>query len=213
MIVKISGILDEILEDRLYIDVNGIIYEVIVSSTTLKNLARIGEKIQLRIKHITREDGQILYGFASEEEKHWFTELTKVTGLGPKFAINLLSALTPRDIYLAIAAKDENTLTIANGIGKKLASRIVMELGSNIDKIPIPANGKMEIGGTKSARAGGGRTSENLDNRLEDAVNALVALGFQKSAVYQVVLGKLTENPGISIDELIKQTLGSMALV
>lgn len=214
MIVKLIGIIDSILEDRVYLDVSGIVYEIITPTLTLGKLPVVGEKCTLKIKHITREDGQILYGFITEDEKYWFTELTKISGLGPKFAINILSAISPSDIYLAIASRDENKFTIANGIGKKLAARIITELSSGIDKLLIPTSfDKINVINNKSSINSKSTEKSAKDTRLSDAIDALTKLGFTKSNFYQILTQKLMENPDISSEDLIKYALSNVAMV
>ncbi|QED22915.1 Holliday junction branch migration protein RuvA [Candidatus Deianiraea vastatrix] len=204
MIAKLIGKVHEVCEDRVLLDVSGVIYEIICPRSTLTNIT-CGVQICLEIVHIFREDGQFLYGFSTKDEKFWFLELTKISGLGPKFAISVLSTLTVDEIYSGILSQDEKLFAKANGVGAKLATRIVTEMQSVLKKI-----GTQSVNNVKSVSSVQAKNSKN--NSLLEATDALVALGFQKSQVYQIISKKFAEDGEISTEDLIKFYLSSVAM-
>ena len=136
MIAKLKGLVDTIGEDSCIIDVNGVGYLVFASAKTLGRLVLKGS-VSLLIETVVREDSITLFGFADPLEKEWFNTLTKVQGVGAKVALSILSVLLPSQLAQAVAAQDKNSFARANGVGPKLAARIVTELKDKIVSVPM----------------------------------------------------------------------------
>lgn len=196
MIRKLKGILDSVDNNSVVIDVMGVGYHVFCSSNTITKLPELGKELSLLIDTQVREDYIHLYGFISTEEKQAFTELTKVNGVGNKMALNVLSAITPYDLKIAISAGDKAVLQRVPGVGPKLAVRIVTELKGKEHAI----NASETSFGQNTAKSGSSQAKE-------DAISALVSLGYSRSDAY-ITINKLTAlNDNISLDALIKASL------
>lgn len=172
MIVTLEGILSEADLFRAVIEANGIGYEVFVPMTTTEKLPALGKKIKLFIHPVYREDTQSLYGFISREERDFFSLLVeKVSGIGPKIALSILSKLSLPVLKNAIAQSDVKLLSQCPGIGKKTAERIVIELRDKVLPVGMSATG-VNISNTAV------HTGEQAQ-ALQDAVAALMRLGFK----------------------------------
>ena len=128
MIGKLKGLIDGFGDDHVHIDVGGVVYEAFCSSKTLGALPQVGHAAVVHIEMIVREELIRLYGFATPEEKAWFTTLMTVQGVGARVALSILSTLTTAELQSAIALQDKAMVGRANGVGPKLALRIVTEL-------------------------------------------------------------------------------------
>lgn len=128
MISRLTGKLVEKTPPQIVIDVNGVGYEADVSMQTFYNLPPVGESVQLFTQLIIREDAHLLFGFATAEERKTFRQLIKVSGIGAKTALGILSAMTADELAQAVAEEDVKRLSSAPGIGKKTAERMVLEL-------------------------------------------------------------------------------------
>ena len=170
MIGKLKGLVEAIDEDHMLIDVQGVCYEVFCSAKTLGQLPRVGEATELLTEMVVREDLMRLYGFAQASEKAWFRLLTSVQGVGARVALAILSVATPNELASAIALQDKATIGRANGVGPKLAQRVVTEL-----KGKVPDLGPVDAGalGLQTALGDGAAPSN-----VADAVSALVNLGY-----------------------------------
>ena len=146
-----------------------------------------------------REDALDLFGFADKAELDCYKLLTGISGVGPKAAIAILSALTPDALALAVAGDDAKSISAAQGIGAKIANRIILELKGKIDSIPVSSGSLGNIAAVKKSA---------LSYAGEDAVNALVMLGYSKSEA-GIAVGKLDGN--LSTEEMIKQALALLA--
>jgi Holliday junction DNA helicase RuvA len=171
MIGKLKGIVDGVDEEGLIIDVNGVGYVVAASARTLRNLPAIGQAATLHIETQVREDAIRLFGFLTESERDWFRLLQSVQGVGAKVALAILGVLSSSELSSAIASQDKAMVARAQGVGPKLAARIVLEL-----KDKAPALGVADLGG---AIAGEERASK-LPKAADDAVLALVGLGYAR---------------------------------
>lgn len=168
MIAKLTGVIDEILEDSVIIDIGGIGYHVFITSK-LKNLLKMGEKISLKISHIFKQENQFLCGFQYEDEKNAFKILMDVPGIGIKSAMGILSAISLEELATSIATQDSSILCKVPGVGKKTAERILLELkDKNISKIKDVYD----------------KSNENIN----DAVLGLISLGYQKSVVQKTII-------------------------
>lgn len=187
MIGKLRGKVDAIGEAHAIIDVNGVGYEVQLSTRTLRNL-KLGEEVSLTIDTHVREDSIKLFGFASEIERSWFRILQTIQGVGSKVALALLGTLSPQDLANAIALKDTAAVAQAPGVGKKLAERLVLELK---DKAPA-----LSVAGL-NAQSGSALGSTHVPiegNAAAEAISALTNLGYnpgQASAAIAVAAKEL----------------------
>ena len=125
MIGKLKGLVDAFGEDFVHLDVGGVVYEAFCSSKTLQALPQVGHAAVVHVEMIVREDMIRLYGFATEAEKIWFRVLMTVQGVGARVALSILSTLTVSELSSAIALQDKTMIGRANGVGPKLAVRVV----------------------------------------------------------------------------------------
>lgn len=194
MIAKLTGLIDTIGDTSLILDVSGVGYLVSCSSRTLSTIGAQGERATLCIETIMRAESLHLYGFRDQEEQECFRILTTVQGVGTRMGLALLSALSPNDIYQAIGAQDKASLTRADGVGPKLASRIVTELK---DKVP------KDLAYTATVHAHPASTP-----LVEEAVSALVNLGYRRlEAMAAVHKAQQELGQGAALNDLIRQGL------
>lgn len=219
MIAKLRGMVDTIGEDYFIIDVNGVGYLVYASAKTLTRL-HVGEGASVLTETVVREDSITLFGFASALEKEWFITLTKVQGVGAKVCLSILSALTPLQLAQAISAQDKASFTRANGVGPKLAARIVTELKDKIVTIPVAATSttaemerelNMDADQEVNAYEDSLVAMESNSANSEDAISALVNLGYQRMEAYRAVNKVQGENPNADVSELIRLSLKEFA--
>ena len=176
MIAMLDGIVDQLGADGLVLDVNGVGYLVFASSRTLSRAPARGEALRLLIETHVREDHIHLYGFADEAERSWFRLLTTVQGVGARLALSILSVTAPDALTTAIMAQDKTALTRADGVGPKLAARIVNELKDKVGGIALGPAAAVESAGAAPAVGAAG-----------DAVSALVNLGYSRSDAFGAV--------------------------
>ena len=201
MIGKLSGIIDTISTGSLILDVQGVGYQVNASARTLGKIGNKGDPASLLIDTHVREDAITLFGFADPAEQQWFRLLTSVQGVGAKVGLALLSACPPERLALAIAAQDKAVITQADGVGPKLAIRILTELK---DKAA-----KLDTGAGKSIKyqdiAGNVNNNAGID---QDAVSALINLGYARSDAYTAVMNaraRANDNLQTLIREALKE--------
>ena len=175
MIALLRGLLESAGEDSAIIDVNGVGYLVFASARTLRALPQPGQHVRLIIETHVREDHIHLYAFGEENERDWFRLLLTVQGVGAKVALSILSALAPQDIATAIAAEDRTALSRAQGVGPKLAARLLTELKDKASALAFP-------GAALRAKAGAEPATIN-----EDAVSALVNLGYKRAEAFGAI--------------------------
>jgi len=187
MIAKLRGLVDATGEDWAVIDVGGVGYLVFCSGRTLGRLPRSGEATQLLIETQVREDHIHLYGFYEPSERDWFRLLLTVQGVGNKVALAILSIMSPEDISRAIAAGDKAMLSRAQGVGPKLAVRLVTELKDKASAIALTSF----VTGAAPAAVGAPLEA----GPLEDAISALVNLGYRRIEAHAAVL-KVAEGLG-----------------
>lgn len=212
MIAKLRGVVDTIGEDYLIIDVNGVGYLVFASSKTLAKMSR-DSSITMYIETIVREDSISLYGFADALEKEWFLTLCKVQGVGAKVCLNILSALNPRELSTAVATGDKALFNRANGVGPKLALRLVTELKGKVVTIPLAdvSLSAIENDDLQDAPINHQIMSNSDEQKAEDAISALVNLGYQRAEAYKAVYMILKENENANMSDLIKFALKEFA--
>ncbi len=179
MIGKLSGSVDSSGADWVIIDVSGVGYVVHCSGRGFAALPGQGEPVSLWIETHVREDHIHLYGFPEAAERDWFRLLSTVQGVGARVALAILSVLAPDDLIQAIAAQDQRAVARANGVGPKLAGRIVTELKDKAGQFAL---------GPAAALAGGAASNGGGAAPLsEDAISALVNLGYQRSEAFGAV--------------------------
>ena len=179
MIGKLTGILHEKNPPEVIIDCNGVGYEVFVPMSTYYNLPASGEKISLLTHFIVREDAQLLYGFASSSERDAFRQLIKISGVGPRTALAILSGLSVADLSDAITRQEPGRLVKVPGIGKKTAERLLLEL-------------KGKFGADLALFR-----EQPLPDNQSDIEQALVALGYSEKDAH-LALKSLPANIGVS---------------
>ena len=220
MIAKLRGIVDTIGEDYCILDVNGVGYLVSASAKTLSRLNRGGTAVLL-IETIVREDSISLFGFSDAWEKEWFLTLTKVQGVGAKVCLAILSVLSPNQLAQAVSAQDKASFTRAAGVGPKLAARIVTELKDKIVTIPMEASVKADLNNVTEGTAGTETEAyedavvelqaDEDSSKTDDAISALVNLGYQRIEAYRAVNLALKNNPNAGVPELIRLALKEFA--
>ena len=208
MIAKLKGVVDSIFEDNCIIDVHGVGYLVWSSSKTLARLNK-GLEVSLLIETVVREDSISLFGFYDAWEKEWFNTLTKVQGVGAKVCLSILSALTPSQLAQAVSAQDKSSFLRANGVGPKLAARLVTELKDKIVTVPI---GEVSIADLSLSEQAPEPIQVVADTgAMEDVISALVNLGYQRLEAYKTVVKIYEANKDKSISELIRLSLKEFA--
>ena len=175
MIARLRGRLDSLSEGHAVVDVGGVGYLVACSARTLAGLPGTGEAVDLHVETQLRAESITLYGFRDPAERAWFRLLQTVQGVGARVALGVLSVLTPDQLAHAVAAQDKAALTRANGVGPRLASRIVAELKDRLTDFPLPggAVASAPIAGASGAAA--------------DALSALINLGYGRSEAHAAV--------------------------
>jgi Holliday junction DNA helicase RuvA len=206
MISKLSGILDSVHDGFLTLDVQGVGYQVFASSSTLAQCTGVGEPLSLLIDTHVKEDYIKLFGFRNAAEQEWFRLLTSVQGVGAKAAMAILTACPPDQIGFAIAAGDKPAIQRADGVGPKLAARILTELKDKAGKIDLQIQPKALAKAPANESAGGG-----VD---QDAVSALINLGYQRTDAYAAVMNVKAnaENDNIELSEMIRLSLQELSL-
>jgi holliday junction DNA helicase RuvA len=201
MIAKLTGTIDSTGLAHVIIDVNGVGYLVHASSRTLSRIGTRGTAVSLLIETIVREDAFILYGFADAIEKEWFQILCTVQGVGAKVAQAILSAVPPEQLPIAIASQDKTAIKQADGVGEKLAVRIVTELKEKA--------GKMALGPVAVQKAQTARVAASPNN---DAVSALINLGYARAEAFGAVANVMREKgDGIALGDLIRESLKELS--
>ena len=211
MIAKLKGIIDSFGDDSVIVDVNGVGYLVYVSTRTLSRLVK-GAEATLFIETVVREDSISLYGFASALEKEWFLTLTKVQGVGAKVCLSILSVLTPMQLAQAISAQDKASFSRANGVGPKLAARIVTELNGKMVGLPIGADTADYAAALNDKENITAATTADIpQSKVEDAISALTNLGYQRIEAYRAVNIVVGKNPDADVSTIIKLALKEFA--
>ena len=206
MISCLKGELFHKSPEKVTILVNGVGYEVFLSTASLEKLPQLGEEVFLHTYTHVREDTLILFGFADTDEKEMFLLLINVSGVGPKLALSILSGIRPVDLARAIATKDVTRLTGLSGVGKKTAERLCLDLK---DKVGLIAGGDEEL---PDFAAG----SQVEGSKEKDVISALVNLGYPRNRAY-IALSEAKRRfapeslAEMRVEELIRETLRSLA--
>ena len=194
MIAFVEGTVEEVGADRLVVRAGAFGVEVLATPRALAS-ARPGAIVRLATHLVVREDAWTLYGFADDDGRALFRHLLGVGGVGPKLALGILSALTPNQVALAVATGDAALLATAPGVGKRTAERLVVELKG---KLPEALEG------------GSGRSVPVPSGAAEDAVAALVALGYREGQVRGVVAELAGAAPTVGPEVLIRKALARL---
>lgn len=197
MIALLKGRIAAATENTVILDVNGVGYQVYASARTLSQIGGVGEAAMLHIETHVREDHIHLYGFATKEEQDWFNLLCTVQGVGARMGLSLLAAVPADNLATVIASQDKVALTRADGVGPKLATRILTELKDKAEKMAFPAGGVSLQ--TVSGAGGTNSASPAANNNTGDAVSALTHLGYNRSDAFSAV-AKIANEQGEKAD-------------
>lgn len=194
MIGRLRGKILEKSPPTVVVDVQGVGYEVDAPMSTFYRLPEVGKEVQLFTHLVVREDAHHLYGFATAHERALFRQLLKVTGVGAKMAVGILSGMSPEDFIHAVRGNDTAALTRIPGIGRKTAERLVVEMR---DRFKDAADVDFPSGAMPHAEPG--------DDAVADAVSALVALGYKPQDASRWV--RRISSQGMAREEIIRQAL------
>lgn len=210
MIGKLSGIIDSFGPDYILLDVSGVGYLVHASPRTLQQSGQKGDAVSLLIDTHVREDAINLYGFKDALEQQWFRLLTSVQGVGARVGMAILGACPPERLGFAIISGDKAAIQAADGVGPKLALRILTELKDKAGKISLSLD-PSPLREREGARGSG--KGEGLAQRdTEDAVSALVNLGYAKADAFQaVVTAKQKANDNAVLSDVIRLALKELS--
>jgi len=213
VIGKLRGKIDSIEQDYLILDVGGVGYIIYASAQTLRQMPPEGEVISMSIETHVREDHIHLYGFANPAEQKWFKILTTVKGVGTRMALSVLSVLAPEQLNTAIAAQDKAAFKSVNGVGPKLADRLLTELKDQVGTI---ASGEVALAALSSSTtidSTGGVVENSNDKAVSDAVSALTNLGYSRSDAYQTVTRLMADQEGeAKVEDIIRKSLRELAV-
>lgn len=197
MFAYLKGILIRKTADSIILDVNGVGYKVFTSGSALLTCNETGSEIKLHTHFYVREDTQALYGFLNEEELKMFEQLLTVSGVGPKAALSLVSYIPPSQFGLAVLTDDVESFTKAQGIGKKTAQRIILELKDKLKKLNDQlTNIKVETACLQPS-----------DNKMKEAISALIMLGYTSQEASRTISAVYDEEK--TIEQIIKDALKS----
>lgn len=196
MISFLKGTIAEKKPPQLIIEVNGIGYVLTASMHTFYELPAEGKPISIFTELVVREDAQSLYGFSRQQERQLFTTLIKVSGVGPKMAISILSSITANDFVTCIHNSDTATLVRLPGIGKKTAERLVLDMRDRLNDWQT---------GEQKVNVGDIITAVSVSSAQRDAISALIALGYKSQEAKRAIDNITGEN--LSSEELIRQGL------
>ena len=195
MIGRLRGTLLWKSAPHVLVEVQGVGYEVEVPFTTFFKLPSLGQELMLHTHLIVREDAHILYGFATETERAMFRHLIKVNGVGAKMAATILSGIAPDDFVRCVRDNDVARLVKLPGVGKKTAERLVIEMRDRLDTKPgAGAPSKAEVGAPPME-----------SNAVNDAISAMVALGYKPADASRMVLR--VDSEGLACEEIIRRAL------
>ena len=191
MIGRITGTLAEKSPPQLLIDVNGVGYEIDVPMSSFYNLPALGERVTLLTHFVVREDAQVLFGFLTHDERATFRLLVKISGVGPRTALSILSGLSVNELAQAVSLQETGRLVKVPGIGKKTAERLLLEL-------------KGKLGDALPGTAAGGRSA----SPVSDVLNALLSLGYSEK---EALLATKQLPADLPVSEGIRAALKALA--
>ena len=199
MIDYLNGRIAELLPAKVILDVNGVGYDINISLYTYTALQG-KEEAKVYIYENIREDAWVLFGFASQDERNLFLDLTSVSGIGGNTARTILSSISPAELCQAISQGNEHLLCNIKGIGKRSAQRIIVELK---DKIPVFGGDAMLSPEMETAS----KITPEAEEKIKEAVQALTMLGFAPAPTKKAVKAIMDSHPDVSTEELIKWAL------
>jgi Holliday junction DNA helicase RuvA len=205
MIGQLNGILLEKNPPQVLVDCAGVGYEVDVPMSTFYHLPACGERVKLLIHFVVREDAQILYGFASHAEKNAFKQLVRISGVGPRTALGVLSGMSVQELTQAITLQESARLTKIPGIGKKTAERLLLELKGKLSN----EHGLLGAGSVVGEDLGHAQSEQdNALSQQNDILSALIALGYSER---DALLALKSLPPGTGVAEGIKAALRAIS--
>lgn len=197
MIGRLQGVLAAKKAPAILVDVHGVGYELEAPMSTFYELPEVGSQVSLYTHLVVREDAHLLYGFLKESERHLFRTLIRVSGVGAKLALTLLSGMSRQEFVRCIQDSDITALTRLPGVGRKTAERLVVEMRDRLKE------------GDEAAVAATGRPGGIPDTPVAEAVGALVALGYKPQEASRMV--RLVPGDGLASEEIIRQALQGAA--
>lgn len=200
MIGRISGTLIEKQSPELLVDVNGIGYEVLAPMTTIYQLPELGQQVSLHTHFVVREDAQLLFGFADKQQRALFRALIKVSGVGPKLALAILSGIEAQSFVRSIHDGDTATLVRIPGIGKKTAERLVVEMKDRLKEWQVDSDLPL--------MAAANPQPMGQDQWIQEAEGALIALGYKPTEAAKAI--SAIKEPISSAEDLIRLALKGM---
>ena len=213
MFAKLTGIVDSTESDSVILDVNGVGYHVFASARTLSQLGGNGARVSLMIETQVREDHIHLFGFSSRDEREWFRLLTSVQGVGAKAGLSILSACPPERLMIVIASGDAQSLRAADGVGPKLATRIVTELKDKVGNLQLGAVAQAP----KTQKTKSEKTTEPqavVTSVDPDVISALINLGYARADAFQAVVAakqKANDNEQNDLSAMIRLALKELS--
>ena len=205
MIAHLSGTLLFKQTTTVIIEVGGVGYEVTIPLSTFYDLEDAGANIRLRIYTHVREDVLQLYGFKTARERELFQQLISVSGIGPKLGITMLSGMSADEIIASIRTNNLARLTSIPGVGRKTAERLVIELRDKIAALSSPA-----LEEEFAAQSGAGALASE-DAVRDDALSALINLGYQKAAAEKAITSAMQEGGEVSVEMILRRALRTLA--
>lgn len=207
MIHFIHGTLSDVAEGLVVVEAAGVGYGIHVPATVIGALPPIGEDIKIYTYFSLTQNGVDLYGFLSPEDREMFTMLLTVSGIGPKGALGILSALTPDDLRMAIVTGDSKAISRAPGVGNKTAQRVVLELKDKLDATEVFSSALDHGHGAEAAVDAG--AAAGVYGAQKEAVEALVALGYSNVEASRAVK-KVELSEGMTVDQILKASLKNL---
>ena len=198
MIAYIKGIFEEITEDGIVVEAGGVGYGIAVAPSLASELT-LGDEVKIYTYFQVAEDMQKLYGFASREDRRIFTLLLKVSGIGPRLAMSIMSAVTADELKLAVITGDVKTLSRAPGLGKKTAEKLILELKDSFNAAEVITGSSAPQGAPLV-----------LDDAFSEAAQALMALGYSSSEAMKAVR-QVEAYDGITVDDVLQEAFRHLA--
>lgn len=206
MIGRLNGIVAEKQPPLLLLEVSGVGYEVQMPMTSFYQMPEVGESVTIHTHFVVREDAQLLYGFAQKIERELFREIIKANGVGPKLGLAILSGLSAAEFVNLVANNDAVSLVKLPGIGLKTAERLIIELKDRLKNFTLSQ--QKDLGDLSLPQEALGSTFVEAVDVEQDAIDALLALGYKQTQASKVV--KKVRTPDMSSEDLIKAALKSM---
>ena len=201
MIYSIRGILLEYTEDGIVVEADGVGYHLIVPTSVMSELPPAGEEVRLYTYFQVAEDMQKLYGFRTREERETFLQLIKVSGVGPRLAVSVLSAISVEELRIAVITGDVKTIAKAPGMGKKTAEKVILELKDKFDAVQVVS----AIGAQKSSEP------VVVTDAFTEAVAALQSLGYSSSEALKAVRAVPAEDDW-TVDQILQAAFQKLAM-